>query len=337
VDGIVSIPFSVATVATTGHASEPPVSDFVVGEENRLIAAIAPAVAGHWGTLYNPLVIYGPPGVGKSHLATGLSELFLAADPGVRVVMLPAADFGRQFAESLETSHGDELERFRLADLLVVEDVQFLAHKPDAQDVLARILEDFVQRERQIILTLSNAPAAQPGLTPVLRSRLQGGLSVPVSLPGPEARLALLKRFAGQHGLELSAEQAAQLSADAATSRELLGSLKRLAHPQANSLGLEPVRSAATMADIAQAVATHFGVRLADLQCTSRRKNLATARSIAMYLARERTPASLNTIARYFGRSDHTTVMHACQKIRTQLTTDAYVRHCIDTILQQLP
>lgn len=334
-DGVVSIPFLV--MQPEGCAAT---REFVAGVENRVVATVTPSIARNWGTLYNPLVLYGPTGLGKTHLARGLCGVFRNDDSDGVVVSVLAADFGREYAENVETSSIDEFaQRFREADLLLVEDLQFLARKEAAQCLLSRIVDELVQAERQVIVTMTCSPATADGLDSRLRSRLVGGLSVPLSPPGVAARREIAQRMAAERGLTLSAADLDRLAGGAAmTPREIWGAIQSLQSSGTHkAIKYATGQRALSLSDVAHSVGGYFGVRIADLQGPSRRRNLTLARSIAMYLSRERTRASFNRIARYFGRSDHTTVMHACDKVRAQVANDAYVRQCVEAILAMLP
>ena len=208
---------------------------FIAGPENRLVeVAVRSAVEGP-GNGYNPLVFYGPSGTGKSHLAHGLAAAWKARDRRQRVVCTTAVDFARELADAIETQAVDEFRtKHRGADFLVVEDLGMLATrklgKLSAQEELIHTLDAMVAEERWMVVTVGRLPAALPGILPALQSRLMGGLLVPLSPPGVEARLAILEQLAAIREIPLPAAVARVLAEGlAATAPELAGSLVQLA------------------------------------------------------------------------------------------------------------
>lgn len=336
-------------VATLPQRATVP-AGFVAGEENRLAAVGVLSLLDDDASRYNPLVLHGPTGTGKTHLARGIAEAWRQRI-GRSVVYCVAADFARQYAEALQTQGLPELRAtYCSAALLVIEDLDRLAGKTAAQEELARTLDAIGQAEGQVVVTASEAPGDIHGLLPSLRSRLEAGLLVPLSRPGLAARLVLLGQLAEQRGFELDSDARDLLATHLdGTVRELSAALLRLAegsetptqritaaavaeHLDRRRGQTEPVPVQA----IAVATARHFAVRVAELRSPSRRRGIVHARGTAMYLCRELTDCSLERIGQYFGGRDHTTVLHACRKIEEQLDRDAETRDAIDKLRDRL-
>ena len=292
---------------------------------------------------YNPLVIYGPSGTGKSHLALGLAAACKNVHPRKAVIYTVAVDFARELNDALETQDIEELRaRYRHARLVIFEDVGELAGKPAAQQELVGTLDALLAAGGRMVITASAAPAELNQLIPVLRSRLGAGLTVPLSLPEPDTRLAIVRRLAKLRKMELE-EPVARILADglSVTVPELLGALVQLdaaARLLGTSVDAEAARNYLTshhaarrpaLREIGSATARYFRLKLSDLRSPSRRRTVVTARGVAMYLARRMTGKSLDQIGAYFGRRDHTTVMHGCRKTEHLLKSDPAIQQAV--------
>ncbi len=351
VNGVVDIPLPGRPLESAAKQSGGPAArHFIAGPENRLVeVAVRSAVEGP-GNGYNPLVFYGPSGTGKSHLAHGLAAAWKARDRRQRVVCTTAVDFARELADAIETQAVDEFRtKHRGADFLVVEDLGMLATrklgKLSAQEELIHTLDAMVAEERWMIVTVAVLPAALPGILPALQSRLMGGLLVPLSPPGVEARLAILEQLAAIREIPLPAAVARVLAEGlAATAPELAGSLVQLAAPAAfrkDPFDLEAARRYVAkrngkrrpnLHEIALATARHFSLRLTDLRSPVRRRALVVARGVAVYLARRLTEESLERIGGYFGGRDHSTVMHSYRKTEELIGSDPAVREAVERL-----
>jgi chromosomal replication initiator protein len=330
---------------------------FIGGGENRLLEVVAQAAAaGH--SAFNPLVFYGPSGVGKLHIALGLARAWKANYPSANVVYLAATDLSRSISGSkavssggstgaLETSaldtdaHADRASSqptHRTADYLVVDNVDTIAQSAAAQNELAHTIDAVCHRGGRVVLTAILDPARNRAWTPRLRSRLSAGLVAPISPPSAAARARILRELATAHGIALSA-CCVRLLADSQrrTAPELLGMLLQLElearsgghtidEPQVVArLEREPAARRITVEMIAAAVAKHFHVKADELRSPSRKRSLVLARGVAIYLARKHTRASFVSLGRLFGGRDHTTVMHAHGKTARDMTDDAAV------------
>jgi chromosomal replication initiator protein len=334
-------------------------SHFLAGPENRLVEVAVRWVVEGQPNGYNPLVLYGSSGTGKSHLARGLAAAWKARDrqPHAehaehnrrpRVVCTTAVDFARELADAIETQTVDEFRaKHRGAAMLVVEDLGQLATrksgKLSAQEELLHTLDALVAEDRWVVVTASVAPWELPGIVPMLQSRLTGGLAVRLAPPGPETRLALLQQLASLRDIELP-EPVAQFLADglSGTARDLAGALLQLAMPEeTGTLDLAAARQylaerrrghRPSLHEIALATARHFSLRLSDLRSPSRQRALVAARGVAVYLARHLAGQRLEEIGRYFGGRDHTTVMHSYRTTKKLIESDPAIQAAVEQL-----
>lgn len=317
---------------------------FIAGPENRLTeVAVHAALAGEHGH-YNPLVFYGPPSTGKSHLALGIAAEWRRRDPTALVICRTANDFAWEYAAAVENRSLDEmLQNYHQASLLVVEDLHHLAGKQAAQLELARLIEALWKNSTQVILTAQQMPQALTSLAPSLRSRASAGLAIPLRTPGEAARRQILSELATLRGLALASDATDLLARSmAGTVRDLLSALITLeATGNSTHISTDAVRSfldqqahrpQPSIEAIATEVARHFGIALGDLRSASRRQTVATARSVAVYLARELTDSSLKRIGQFFGNRDHTTMLHACRRAEQRIEQDAETRRTIEQL-----
>ena len=236
-NGVVTIPLPGLPLAgdlssQDGHRG-PTTLEFFAGPENCLIEPAVSGVLGRQPTPYNPLVLYGPSGTGKSHLARGLAATWKLNFPQSRVAYTTAVDFAREMADAFETQAVEDFRaRYRGVSLAVFEDVGELAAKPAAQEELIRTLDAVIQRGGQVVVTASSAPREIAGFPPALQSRLSAGLCVPLALPGPDTRLAILERWSNLREVEM-ADSILKLLAEglAGTVPELLGAMLQLEVP----------------------------------------------------------------------------------------------------------
>ncbi len=356
-DTVVEIPISGHAFGQSSPAGSSPhpfragwSETFLAGPENFLIVeAVKSVFNGQFPPFYNPLVLHGPPGVGKTHLAAGMADTWRRIRGPRSAIHAMALDFARQWTEASETRTTDEFRaRYRRPELLAIDDLDALADRPAAQDELLHTIDALLSAGSQVVVTAREAPGEIAGLLPALKARLISGLVVRVAPPGREVRLAAARKFAVLGGLDLS-QEAAQALVDglpeplsaiwaAIGYLRMSGSIepsKSLDRRVAELLA-ERKRNEPSLREIARAVARHFSVRLTDLRSGCRRRAVVTARDVAMYLARTLTGKSFEQIGAYFGGRDHSTVSHGCTKTAQLLKADAILRRAFDQLWRQL-
>ena len=288
------------------------------------------------GTRLSPLVIVGPPGSGKTHLALGLCQTWRARWPNDTVFYASSADLARQLNEAVEqrTTHAWR-KVCRASRLFVIENL--MAHNAQGreQGELVRLLDDLADTDAQVILTVRCSLDKLPNLAPVLATRLEAGLRVDLAAPGIEARRALLERLTKLRQTPITADALAVLTEGAVGSvPELFGTLLSVeTEALLDGERVEPkhveqvltrrrLARSPSLRGIAVSTARHYALKLPELKSASRRRSVVTARGVAMYLARQLTGKSLEQIGRYFGGRDHTTVLHGCRKTETLIHND---------------
>lgn len=324
-------------------------AEFIADAENTLLTTILqPQEIIANGFI--PLVFTGPTGVGKSFLATGLVARWSQQDRMAVVASCTGADFCRLFREAIETDAIEEYRsRFRAVNFLVLDDLTELSGKDAAQIELASTIDDLLLHKQIVVVTSRTPPARLNRFVPQLASRLAQGLELPLKLPGPAARHELIRRLASRHSIQLSDESIALLVESGPHSASgLQGALLQMASESAHdSTRLDPgtvidyltdrqQQSQFTVNSLAKLVARRFRLRVADLKSSSRRQTIVLARGVAMYLARQHTRLSLERIGEYFGKRDHTTVLHACRQIRLRLEREPELKEAVDDIKNQL-
>jgi len=288
------------------------------------------------GTSLSPLVIVGPPGSGKTHLALGLCQTWRERWPNDTVFYASSADLARQLNEAVEqrTTHAWR-KACRASRLFVIENLMAHSAQGREQGELVRLLDDLADTDAQVILTLRCSLDKLPNLSPVLATRLEAGLRVDLAAPGIEARRALLERLTKLRQTPITADALAALTEGAVGSvPELFGTLLsvetealldgervELTHVE-QVLTRRRLARSPSLRGIAVSTARHYALKLPDLKSASRRRSVVTARGVAMYLARQLTGKSLEQIGRYFGGRDHTTVLHGCRKTESLIRND---------------
>jgi chromosomal replication initiator protein len=354
VDGIADIPLPGYILQSDREDSdELTPSHFLAGPENRLVEVAVRSVMDGSDPCYSPIVLYGPSGTGKSHVAHGLATVWKTHHRRRRVICSTAVDFAREFADAIESQAIDEFRaKYRAAELLVLEDLGQLiterSGKLSAQEEFIHTLDALSAEGKWVVVTASASPSEMSGLLPSLQSRLMGGLTVAMAPPSLETRQAVLRQLAAMKHITLS-DSAATVLAEGlnGTVPELAGALAQLAPPAGldeDTVDLQSVREFLaeqqsehpTIHRIALATAKHFRIRLSELRSSVRRRALVTARGVAVYLARNVAGMNLQEIGEYFGGRDHTTVMHSFRKTEELLRTDPTVHEAIETLRREL-
>ncbi len=325
---------------------------FVVGAGNQFAHAAAQAVAQAPGETYNPLFIYGGVGLGKTHLLCAVGDQIAKARPGSRVVYRTAERFMNDLINSIRYEKTLEFRsRYREScDVLLVDDIQFLAGKERTQEEFFHTFNALHEANKQIVLTSDRFPKEIPDLDERLRSRFQSGLFCDIQPPDVETRVAILKKRAESESLVLPDDVALFLAKKVKSNiRVLEGAFIRLTafasisrRPITLELteevfgSLAPEESRITIEAIQKRVAEFFNLNVADLKSSRRHKVVALPRQIAMYLSRKLTQASFPELGSRFGGKDHTTVMHAVQKVERLLDDDSPLRNSVSTIEKTL-
>lgn len=324
-------------------------SNFVVGGSNQFAHAASQAVANQPGDHYNPLFIYGGVGLGKTHLANAIGHRILDRNPEARVVYLSSETFMNELIAALRRDRMDDFKsRFRRIDVLILDDVQFLAGRERTQEEFFHTFNSLYESHRQIVLTSDKFPKEIPDLEERLRNRFEWGLIADIQPPDMETRVAILEKKAELEQIELPHEVALFLASNIHSNvRELEGSLTRLGAfaslnrcPITVDFAREVLQSvlrdrkdrAISIELIQKAVCDFFHVRPNELRSKKRTRTIAFPRQIAMYLCRRYTDASFPVIGDRFGGRDHSTVIHAAQVIERRLRDDPNFRATVERI-----
>ncbi len=327
---------------------------FVIGDDNRLAHAAALTVAEMPAQAYNPLVICGAPGLGKTHLLHAIAT-YLATHAGhLRVRYATGETFANHFRSALR-AHGqidDFKASYRANDVLLLDDADFLEGKAQTETELRHTVEALYERGGQLVLTADRPPKSLATLDHRLRERLGGGLVAQLDPPDLATRLAILRMRARRDSLTLTDSSALEVIAQRVTGNirllegALIGLVARhsltrrpidaaLAEEYLGTVGVESAQAPVSLACIESAVAAELDVETDVLHGNSRARRLVWARQVAMYLARELTEASLPAIAHHFGGHHHTTVLHACRRVRDRLAVDDGVRNLIARLTER--
>jgi chromosomal replication initiator protein len=325
---------------------------FVVGKPNEFAYAAAQRVADATAVSFNPLFLYGGVGLGKTHLMHAIAWRIRQSDPSRNVIYLSAEKFMYRFIRALrEQTTVDFKEQFRSVDVLMIDDVQFIAGKDSTQEEFFHTFNALVDQGRQIVLSADKSPSNLEGIEERLKSRLNCGLVADIHATTYELRLGILQSKADQLGVEIK-RNVLEFLAHKITSnvRELEGALNRIvAHAQlvGRQITLETTQEVlhdllrandrrVTIEEIQKRVAEHFNIRISDMHSARRARSVARPRQVAMYLAKQLTSRSLPEIGRKFGGRDHTTVMHAVRKVDELRERDASFAEDVDLLRRML-
>jgi chromosomal replication initiator protein len=323
---------------------------FVIGSSNQFAQAACQAVAEMPARAYNPLFIYGGVGLGKTHLLHAIGHETSRLLPGATVLYLSSERFTNELINAIRYDRTAEFRaRYRTIDLLLIDDIQFLSAKERTQEEFFHTFNDLYESRKQIVLSSDRSPKEIPEIEERLRSRFEWGLIADIQAPDFETRVAILKKKAALERVTLEDDVAYLIAGRIkANIRELEGSLTRmiafcaltgremnigLAQEVLSDLWGEDEK-VITIEQVQRKVGDHFNVRLSDLKAKNRTKSVAFPRQVAMYLARQLTHASLADIGRAFGGKDHTTVLHAVEKIQTLVDVDPKLRKTVDGLIQ---
>ena len=342
---------SISGTSGTGLNPRYTFDSFIVGSSNDLAYAACQAAAQNPGMKYNPIYLYGGVGLGKTHRMQAVGNELLRHQPDARVLYVSTETFVEEFLDSIRFKKKGFASKYRNVDVLIIDDMQFIAGKTATQEGFFHTFNALHQANKQIIISSDKPPKSIPTLTERLRSRFEMGMTIDVQMPDFETRCAILKAKAAQSGVELDQEIAEYLASNIKTNiRELEGALNQLL-AYTEMRGIRPDTQIAeglignvrysrpqhlTAKQIIDRTAKHFGLTPAEICSNKRDKHIVTPRQIAMYLLRSELHLSFPKIAVELGRKDHTTAMHSVEKIERATKLDIMTREQIAEIRDKL-
>lgn len=325
--------------------------NFIVGSSNDLAHAACQAIAANPGTKYNPLYLYGGSGLGKTHLMQAVGNEIIKRQPSARVLYTTTETFVSEFLDSIRFKKKGFSDKYRNVDVLIVDDMQFIANKEKTQDEFFHTFNDLHQHDKQIIISSDKPPKSIPTLTDRLRSRFEWGMTIDVQMPDYETRCAIVTAKAGLSNVELSADVIEYLATNFKTNiRELEGALNQLlAYAEMQNITPDAETAEGLLGNIKRSrpqhitakqiidkTARHFGVEVKDVCSPRRDKYIMQPRQIAMYLLRSELKMSFPKIAQELGRKDHTTAIHSVDKISKEMLISVNIREQINDIRDKL-
>jgi len=326
--------------------------NFVVGPFNELAHAAAWAVAKNPGLVYNPLFIYGGVGLGKTHLLQAIGNEIIENVPEKKIKYIPSEKFTAGVVSSIKNHDMEGFKNsFNFIDILIIDDVQFLAGKEKTQEEFFHTFNALYEKNKQIIISSDRPPKAIPALAERLRSRFEGGMIADISFPDLETRVAILKTKSQERGIEFSDDVLNCIASNIQKNiRELEGAINRLiAHYKLTNIvpDIETTKNLlknitdspskiTNYKKILQTVSVFYDLKEKEIMSVSRRKEIVRPRQIAMFLLREEMKASFPFIGRKFGGKDHTTAMYAYEKISKEIDKNENFKEEIDLLKQRV-
>jgi chromosomal replication initiator protein len=327
--------------------------NFVVGNSNKLAFAACQSIAEHLGTKYNPLFIYGGVGLGKTHLMQAVGHAIRQKAKDKKIVYVTSEKFTNDFISSISDKRTNAFkDKYRKADVLLVDDMQFLAGKEQTQEEFFHTFNALHQANKQIVLASDRPPKAIPTLEERLRSRFEWGLIVDIQPPDLETRIAILQRKAQARGFVVPLDVFDFIARNIQHNiRELEGALNRiLAYCDLNNMQPtldttknilntlinNPRRHSFTARHVLEKVSDYYDISMSELTGLKRDREIVLPRQISMYLLREELHLSYPKIARELGKKDHTTAIHSCEKIEKELEYNEPLRHEISLIRERI-
>jgi len=327
-------------------------NSFVVGESNNIAHAAAMAVSENPGTVYNPLFIHGNTGLGKTHLAQAIGRQVLDKTPQKKIVYVTSEAFMNDMVKAIQTGKNIEFRRrFRLVDVFIIDDIQLIAKWPKTQVEFFNTFNELYNSQKQIILISDKGPDMIKDINDRLRSRFQGGMVVEIYKPDFETRLAIVAKKSQQMGINLPSFINEYLASEITDNvRDLEGAIQKVSLYNSmanNELTIEEVarilrrdpqskRERIKVPSILKRVGKEYEVSIKDLKGNRRTAQIAFARQVAMYILREEFKYQLEKIASFLNRKDHTTVIHAVDKIKSKVMVDEGFREQVSLIIQDL-
>lgn len=342
-----------STQSQTGNGLNPRYnfSNFIVGSSNDLAYAACQAVATNPGTKYNPLFLYGGVGLGKTHLMQAVGNEIAKNNPDARILYINTETFVKDYIESMRFKKKGFSDKYRNVDVLIVDDMQFIAGKEKTQEEFFHTFNALHQSNKQVIISSDKPPKSIPTLTERLRSRFEWGMSIDIQMPDFETRCAIVQTKASLSGIELERETVEYLANTIKTNiRELEGALNQLL-AFSEMRGVVPDKATAeailgsvrhsrpqyvTSKQIIDKTAKHFQIDSKEICSPKRDKHIVVPRQIAMYLLRSELHLSFPKIAGELGRKDHTTAIHSVEKIEKAVKLDVMIREQVAEIRDKL-
>jgi chromosomal replication initiator protein len=325
---------------------------FVVGPSNQFAHAAAKRICEGPGSVYNPLFIYGGVGLGKTHLINAIGNEIVDKFPGKVIYYVSAEQFTNEVISSIRHEKmGEFKDKYRTADILLVDDIQFIAGKTATQEEFFHTFNSLYARQSQIVVSSDRAPMDISDITDRLRSRFGMGLIADIQWPEVETKVAILYKKAEAERLIVPEDVAYFIASRVKSNiRELEGCLIKLgAHSSLTGMPIDIALARNVLKDliseedkpltiegIVKAVSDHFGVKPADIKGKKRTKEIVNARQIAMYISKQLTPLSLSDIGRAFGGKDHATVIYSCKQIEEKRSSDENLNKGIDNIVKKI-
>ena len=326
--------------------------NFVVGPSNQFAQAAAKRVGENPGFAYNPLFLYGGFGLGKTHLMNAIGNTIVDKNPGMTVYYVSAEQFTNEVISAIRHEKmGDFKDKYRNVDVLIIDDIQFIANKTTTQEEFFHTFNSLYEKQRQIVISSDRAPLEISDITDRLRSRFSMGLIADIQPPEVETKVAIIYKKAALEKLVISEEVAYFIATKVKSNiRELEGCLIKLgAHASLTGMPINREMARNVLKDlisdddrpvtvdlIQKTVCEYFGIKLIELKAKKRTKEIANARQIAMYVARQLTQHSLTEIGRYFGGKDHATVIYACKQVEEKREKDENLNKSIENIIRKI-
>jgi len=349
----VSVPASSSNQTISANTLNPRYSldNFIVGSSNDLAYAACQAVAVNPGTKYNPLFLYGGVGLGKTHLMQAVGNAITRQDPSAKVLYINTETFVKEYVEMIRFKKKSISDKYRSVDVLIVDDMQFIAGKEKVQEEFFHTFNALHQANKQIIISSDKPPRSIPTLTERLRSRFEWGMAIDIQMPDFETRCAIVETKAGLSGVNLEHDTVEYLAKNIKTNvRELEGALNQLlAYAEMRGVAPDVTTAEGLLGNVRQSrpqhvtskqiidkTARHFQIDAKEI-CSSRRdKYIVVPRQIAMYLLRSELHMSFPRIAQELGRKDHTTAIHSVEKIEKSIKLDFMIREQVAEIREKL-
>lgn len=325
--------------------------NFIVGSNNRLAEAVAQAVLEDLGNAYNPVFYYGETGVGKTHLMQAIGNEILKKDPNKKVIYISIEQFLNEMVEAIRTKKNEDFRnKYRAVDLLIIDDVQFVETYPRTQEELFHTFNTLYQANKQIILASDRPPKEIKNITDRLRSRFEGGMVADIQVPDYETRLAILKQCLTEKNYSIPDEYLELIAKNVESNiRELEGALTKVVslfklgvNPTHEDvlkilqIDLETKRKRISPSKVIKVVGEVFDVKPSEIKGKRRTAYVAKCRQVVMYILRKELDMPLERVAREVNRKDHTTVMHAYEKIKELRESDSRENERIETCLKIL-